>query len=198
MIQSCASQRPSPQRARCASPKQTFASTVTDTLRSVRPCPACGEPILATAKKCKHCGEWLDSDQSTAQNPILAQQSNDGVPFRVERESRSSQSGGRTYSTSFIGFAIQGKVCPRCKNSSFTIEYSVWHFLVAIALFPIGVLVFLDPKKNCTRCNYSWYRAGKKPKIGRSIAGVCLILIIVVVYCFLLVAVTSKSVRPTF
>ena len=23
-------------------------------------CPACGEEILATAKKCKHCGEWLD------------------------------------------------------------------------------------------------------------------------------------------
>lgn len=23
-------------------------------------CPYCGEEILATAKKCKHCGEWLD------------------------------------------------------------------------------------------------------------------------------------------
>lgn len=25
-------------------------------------CPFCGESILATAKKCKHCGEFLDSD----------------------------------------------------------------------------------------------------------------------------------------
>jgi hypothetical protein len=25
-----------------------------------RPCPFCGEPILAIAKKCKHCGEMLD------------------------------------------------------------------------------------------------------------------------------------------
>jgi len=23
-------------------------------------CPFCGEEILSTAKKCKHCGEWLD------------------------------------------------------------------------------------------------------------------------------------------
>ena len=25
-------------------------------------CPYCGEEILAVAKKCKHCGEWLDKD----------------------------------------------------------------------------------------------------------------------------------------
>jgi len=25
-------------------------------------CPYCGEEILATAKKCKHCGEWLDEE----------------------------------------------------------------------------------------------------------------------------------------
>lgn len=26
-----------------------------------KPCPLCGEMIMATAKKCKHCGEYLDS-----------------------------------------------------------------------------------------------------------------------------------------
>ena len=192
VIQSCASQRPAPQRARCASPKQTFASTVTDTLRSMRSCPACGEPILATAKKCKHCGEWLDSDQSTAQNPILAQQSNYGVPFRVERESRSSQSGGRTYSTSSVGFAIQGDVCPRCKISSYTNEYSGWHWLLAIAFFPLGLLVLLMPIKTCTRCN-SPYGAGKKmAETVRVIAMVYLAVIILAVFGFCALAVTSK------
>ena len=27
-------------------------------------CPYCGEEILAVAKKCKHCGEWLDENES--------------------------------------------------------------------------------------------------------------------------------------
>lgn len=29
-----------------------------------KPCPYCGEDIMATAKKCRHCGEWLDDSKS--------------------------------------------------------------------------------------------------------------------------------------
>jgi len=32
-------------------------------------CPACGEEILATAKKCKHCGEWLDKSAIPSDMP---------------------------------------------------------------------------------------------------------------------------------
>lgn len=28
-------------------------------------CPYCGEEILAIARKCKHCGEWLDTRPAT-------------------------------------------------------------------------------------------------------------------------------------
>ena len=31
--------------------------------RATKYCPYCGEEILAVAKKCKHCGEWLDEDE---------------------------------------------------------------------------------------------------------------------------------------
>ena len=32
----------------------------------VKGCPYCGEEILAIAKKCKHCGEWLNDNASVA------------------------------------------------------------------------------------------------------------------------------------
>ncbi len=37
-----------------------------------RTCPYCGEEIMATAKKCKHCGEWLDEEMrpTTTSHPI--------------------------------------------------------------------------------------------------------------------------------
>ncbi len=31
-------------------------------MEETKRCPYCGEEILAVAKKCKHCGEWLDDD----------------------------------------------------------------------------------------------------------------------------------------
>lgn len=32
-------------------------------------CPYCGEEILAVAKKCKHCGTWLDGSAEPTSNP---------------------------------------------------------------------------------------------------------------------------------
>ena len=40
-------------------PSVSFMST---TDKDHKRCPYCGEEILAVAKKCKHCGEWLDKE----------------------------------------------------------------------------------------------------------------------------------------
>lgn len=32
-------------------------------MSEIKQCPCCGEEILATAKKCKHCGEWLEKNE---------------------------------------------------------------------------------------------------------------------------------------
>lgn len=42
-----------------AANKTKKTRTANDGLEKTR-CPYCGEEILVGAKKCKHCGEWLD------------------------------------------------------------------------------------------------------------------------------------------
>lgn len=46
----------------------------TNSAPELKACPYCGETILATAKKCKHCGEWLV--QPTVANPSTLQSTN--------------------------------------------------------------------------------------------------------------------------
>lgn len=40
-------------------------------------CPYCGQEILAIAKKCKHCGEWLDSTNINRQVVISSPHKSD-------------------------------------------------------------------------------------------------------------------------
>jgi uncharacterized protein (DUF983 family) len=39
-------------------------------MEEVKRCPYCGEEVLTVAKKCKHCGEWLDKSANDAISTI--------------------------------------------------------------------------------------------------------------------------------
>ncbi len=64
------------------SPISTPASTASTPQQSApqqKACPFCSELILATAKKCKHCGEFLDGSRSVvAATPPIAQMIREG------------------------------------------------------------------------------------------------------------------------
>ena len=161
-------------------------------------CPSCGERILAAAKKCKHCGEWIASQP----NPILAQQANYSVPLRIERQEQSGgggggggRGGGSSYSTSSIGIATQGSVCPQCKETTgFANTYSMWHWVLAILFFPLGLLCLLFPIKACARCGTTFGAGVQMAKTVRIIAILYLsAILLIVVSCFGVIAVAGYT-----
>ena len=51
------------------------SASVPDAQKDTKACPFCGEQILAVAKKCKHCGEFLDDSIRAAQGVRVASES---------------------------------------------------------------------------------------------------------------------------
>jgi hypothetical protein len=63
---------------------------------SFRPCPFCGEEILKAAKKCKHCGEWLQAPSGTARSEVGGRGATTAraIPKAVKEKQPSSASAG--------------------------------------------------------------------------------------------------------
>jgi hypothetical protein len=66
---------------------------------TTQPCPVCGEQILATAKKCRFCDEWVDEAARAAGGPV--------APPRVEGRLLIVPKGAR----------LPGDVCGMCGST---------------------------------------------------------------------------------
>lgn len=62
-------------------PSNLQSANTTNSEPSKKHCPYCGEEILAIAKKCRHCGEWLEKDNTTKQIvcPICGEMIDEGL-----------------------------------------------------------------------------------------------------------------------
>lgn len=71
-------------------------------MNETKTCPCCGEEILAVAKKCKHCGEWLNKPEQPRKSCPICGESIDAeaeiCPFCKEPTSESSEKTGSGHS----------------------------------------------------------------------------------------------------
>ena len=98
-------------------------------------CPSCGERILAAAKKCKHCGEWIASQP----NPILAQQVNaKAIKLQPIFALIEKAGGPKLPKMSSLSFSERSAVTYSMWAWFFTIFYYIYH-----GMWKKGVTLFL-------------------------------------------------------
>lgn len=65
-------------------------------MENIKRCPYCGEEILAVAKKCKHCGEWLDKNvapHTHSESRNQTQHTTIGIPDKIKYSGKTSANG---------------------------------------------------------------------------------------------------------
>jgi hypothetical protein len=66
-----------------------------------------------------------------------------------------------------------GAACPRCFSTLYFKQYTLWHVLIAIFLFPIGLLFFFAPIRVCENRH--------KYGLGKWLIGIIQVLLFIVV-----------------
>ena len=77
---------------------------IPDANKQYIPCPFCGEDILPIAKKCKHCGEFLDT-------PEAKKAADDPDPSGPGQESALYESHPAMFRSSPLGFILSAALC---------------------------------------------------------------------------------------
>jgi RNA polymerase subunit RPABC4/transcription elongation factor Spt4 len=75
-------------------------------------------------------------------------------------------------------FVTGAEACPKCFGYSYGARFTWAHLLVAVVLFPVGLLMFLAPIKRC--------QCGAEYGVGRFIVSLCVWIAVFVAVCLLL------------
>lgn len=153
----------------------------------MKACPWCAEQVQDEARICRFCGRSVNADSPPQ---ILDQPGRYDVPVRLEQQSWSGgSSSGTGFSGTSSGIALKGSVCPHCRSADYVQTFSVWHGVLAIFLFPIGLIGLAFPVKKCVGCG-ARYGAGREMTRVMGIIAICFAALIA---AFILVIASGAS-----
>jgi predicted RNA-binding Zn-ribbon protein involved in translation (DUF1610 family) len=126
-------------------------------------CPWCAEEILAEAKKCKHCGEFLTGDSPDAVAEDAGPVADDETP-EVEgksgwKKAQEVATYGRRKKLSAVGDRTDhGLACPKCGGTQFTAKRSKAGKTLGIATLGVGGLIAPKSQVKCVACGTMFKR----------------------------------------
>jgi hypothetical protein len=116
-------------------------------------CSTCGGSLAPSDARCGICGANVSG--SSIPPSVAARRAPTQLPLPVSEVRRSADT---PLAANVQPHIVQqrsvvvnsGGACPRCYTVGVSSNrYTIWHWLVAICWFPIGLLIFLAPVRRC-------------------------------------------------
>jgi hypothetical protein len=106
----------------------------------IKNCPYCGEEILAVAKKCKHCGEWLGEEKEIEKSEEKIQEENINIVYTSPKEENVQEENEDVYTLPTLGDRISGFLF-FCGICWVLFHFGGWHLLIGEKISAIQQLV---------------------------------------------------------
>jgi len=84
-------------------------------------------------------------------------------------------------------------VCPSCKSSEYVNNFTVWHGVVAIFFFPLGLIALAFPVKRCENCKSPHGAGLAVVRVIRAVAIAALIIFALIVAVVIVVAAMAAT-----
>ncbi|MCM1070902.1 MAG: zinc ribbon domain-containing protein [Alistipes timonensis] len=125
----------------------------TTTSESTKTCPYCGETILAVAKKCKHCGEWINDEDIVVEVkqipcPICGEMIDETetiCPYCNEKVEKPAPAPRNAFSEK-----VAAEKSAAQKNNGGTGKTWIWVLVGAVVIAIICVFIFSSNKSGST------------------------------------------------